>query len=54
MMVQCWSENVFTLHLRVHRRTLTLSEWRCKEAPVSQQGRLRHNYGYPDDQCSEY
>jgi hypothetical protein len=35
--------NVAGLHLCVLRGTLTLSEWRCKEAPVDQQGRLQHN-----------
>jgi hypothetical protein len=35
-------------------RTLTLSQWSYKEAPVKQQGRLQHNWGYPEDLCNEY
>jgi hypothetical protein len=31
------------LHLCVLRRTLTLSEWRCKQTSVNQQVRLQHN-----------
>jgi hypothetical protein len=33
-MVQCWRGNDTSLHMHVLRWTLTLSEWRCKEAPV--------------------
>jgi hypothetical protein len=39
-------KNVAALHLCDHRRTLTLSEsseWRCKEAPVNQQGRQQQS-----------
>jgi hypothetical protein len=36
IMVQCWRGNVAGLHLCVFQGTLTLSEWRCKEAPVYQ------------------
>jgi hypothetical protein len=54
MMVQCWRGNVASLHLCILQRTLTLSLWRCKEAPVNEQGRLQHNYVYPDDQCKKY
>jgi hypothetical protein len=54
MMTQFWKGNVVDLHLCVLRRTLTLSEWRCTEAPVNQQGRLQHNWGYPDDRCNEF
>jgi hypothetical protein len=43
MMVQYWRGNVAGLQLCVSRTTLTLSEWRCKEAPVTQQGGLQHN-----------
>jgi hypothetical protein len=54
MMIQCWRGDVTGLRLCVLRRILKLSEWHCKEAPVNQQGRLQHNYGYPDDRCNEY
>jgi hypothetical protein len=54
VMFQCWRGNIANLHLCVPRRTLTLSEWRCKECPVYQQGRRQHNYGYPDDRCNGY
>jgi hypothetical protein len=53
MMVQCWTGNIAGLHLCVLWRTLTLSEWCCKEAPVNQQGRLQHNYEYPGNWCNE-
>jgi hypothetical protein len=37
MMVQCKRGNIASHHFCVHQRTLTLSEWHCKEAPVNQQ-----------------
>jgi hypothetical protein len=42
MMVHCWRGNITGLHPCVLQRTLMLSEWHCKEAPVNQQGSLQH------------
>jgi hypothetical protein len=42
MMVQCWRGNVTGLHLCILGRTLMLTEWRCKEAPVNRQGKRQH------------
>jgi hypothetical protein len=40
--------------VRSPENTEAVREWRCKEDPVNQQGRLQHNWGYPDDWCNEY
>jgi hypothetical protein len=41
--VQFWRGNIAALHLYVLWRTLMLSGWHCKEAPVNQHGIARRS-----------